>query len=62
MAIFFARSWAVPVWVFVFGTVFMSSATTERAPSPLNLVSCGLIAVGVTIALRARNHHVFFKR
>ena len=60
MAILFARSLSVPVWMFVFGMVFMSSAATE--PSRMSLVSWALAAFGVMFVLRMGLRHLFHQR
>jgi hypothetical protein len=62
MAILFRRSLIVPVWVFVFGMVFMSSPDAGFAPTLLTVVEWGVVALGVLVLLCAAIPRVFHTR
>ena len=62
MAILLRRTFIVPVWILVFGLVFVSSPPTGVASSMLLLVGGGVVAPALMVLLCAAIPHLFHKR
>jgi len=61
MAILLRRTFIVPVWILVFGLVFVSPPTGV-APSMFLLVGGGVVAPALMVLLCAAIPHLFHKQ
>lgn len=61
MAISFRRTFILPIWILVFGLLFVFSPPTRVATSTLLLVGGGVFAPALIVFLWKRIPHLFHK-